>query len=165
MKNELTLNALISSMVLEMAHSIPDDQFHLLPSGGGNSPNWIMGHLCLGNGFGMQLLGHDPEILKLTGAAYGPGSTPTEDQSTLMSKSDLLTHFESSRIDLVTAIEKADPAVFAAPQQTSILTQQLPTVGDFVGHLLTTHVALHTGQLSAWRRSRGLDSIMKLPQA
>lgn len=162
MKNELTLNAMMTSMTLEMAESIPDEQFHLLPAGGGNSPNWIMGHLCLGNGFGMQLLGQDPEILKLTGAAYGPGSTPTEDQAALMSKSDLLSHFQSSRADLVDAISKTDAAVFSQPQPTPILAQQLPTIGDFIGHLLTTHLALHTGQLSAWRRSRGLDSVMKL---
>ncbi len=162
MKNELTLNALMSSMAVEMAESIPEDQFHLLPGGGGNSPNWIMGHLCLGNGFGLQLLGQDPEILKLTGEAYGPGSTPTEDQTKLMSKADLLSHFESSRSDLIEAISNADPSTLAQPQPTSILKEELPTIGDFIGHLLTTHLALHTGQLSAWRRSRGLDSVMQL---
>ncbi len=162
MKNELTLNAMMSSMALEMAESIPDDQFNLLPKGGGNSPNWIMGHLCLGNGFGLQLLGQDPEILKLTGEAYGPGSTPTEDPAKLMGKAELISHFKSSRADLIEAVTNADAAALAQPQPTSILKEELPTTGDFIGHLLTTHLAMHTGQLSAWRRSRGLDSVMKL---
>ncbi len=162
MKSELKLNDMMSAMTLEMAESIPEDQFHLLPTGGGNSPNWIMGHLCLGNGFGMQLLGQNPEILGLVGTAYGPGTTPTEDTSSLMSKSDLIAHFKSSRSDLVDAVNSADAATLAQPQQTQILTEKLPTIGDFVGHLLTTHLALHTGQMSAWRRSRGLDSVMKM---
>jgi len=31
----------------------------------------------------------------------------------------------------------------------------IKTIGDVVGHLLTTHFAFHLGQISSWRRLEG----------
>jgi hypothetical protein len=38
----------------------------------------------------------------------------------------------------------------------------LPTVGDLLAHLMTTHEAAHLGQLSAWRRLLGLPGVLQL---
>ena len=53
---------------------------------------------------------------------------------------------------------EADEEMLLQKQQTSFLTEQLPTVGDLLGHVFTTHVALHMGQLSQIRRGSGLPS-------
>jgi len=35
----------------------------------------------------------------------------------------------------------------------------LPTRGDLLAHILTTHEATHLGQLSAWRRQLGFPPV------
>ena len=49
----------------------------------------------------------------------------------------------------------------AAPNRLPIrfLLRHLPTVGDLLAHLLTTHSAYHLGQLSTWRRAAGLPEV------
>jgi len=48
------------------------------------------------------------------------------------------------------------PEKMASPNPNPRLKDGLPTVRDAVSFLLTGHLALHLGQLSAWRRMTGL---------
>jgi hypothetical protein len=40
------------------------------------------------------------------------------------------------------------------------MEKHAPRMADFVAHLMTTHAASHLGQLSAWRRLRGLPAVL-----
>ena len=121
-----------------------------------------MGHLVVCNAFGLALLGHENDLLAPGLPIYGPGSVPTDDVSVLTQQADLMSQFDETSALLTRAINEADPASFDAPQESPFLREELPTKGDMLRHLLTTHLALHSGQMSAWRRSRGLPSILKI---
>ncbi len=39
------------------------------------------------------------------------------------------------------------------------LKPMLPTAREVIAHLMTTHIGIHLGQLSAWRRQMGMAAI------
>ena len=39
------------------------------------------------------------------------------------------------------------------------MAETLPTLADLLSYLLSTHEAMHLGQLSAWRRQLGLPAV------
>ena len=162
MELETKLFTVMRGVLTEMVREIPESDFQLLPSGGGNSPNWILGHLALCNEFGLMTLGLPVQRAQTMMPIYGPGSQPTEDLSRLMSKAELVSFFDESAERFLAAVAKTSPESFAVERDSPILKEQLPTVGDMIGHLLTTHFGMHIGQLSAWRRGRGMASVLQI---
>ncbi|MEO0630202.1 MAG: hypothetical protein AAFY46_05680, partial [Planctomycetota bacterium] len=55
---------------------------------------------------------------------------------------------------------RVDDAALAAPTPVERYRQRFPTVMCAVDFLITSHQMLHLGQLSAWRRIKGLGSAM-----
>lgn len=153
---------MISKMTADCCAEIPELDFHLLPSGGGNSPNWILGHLVVVNRFGLSMLGLPTEELGALMPIYGPGSQPTENTASLMTRDELLDQFVGTGKQFLSAIEAASVEQLDAAQTTPFFQDALPTTRELLAHLLTTHLGLHFGQLSAWRRSRGYDSVLKI---
>lgn len=158
---EIKLFQMVRRMLGKMVEEIPSGDFQRLPSGGGNSPNWLLGHLTVVNLMGVATLGGRPGGLKEMLPVYGPGSKPTEDTTTLSSKEELLETFNATADQFVALVEAATADQLNAQRESPILREVLPTNRDIVGHLLTTHLALHVGQLSAWRRGHGMDSILQ----
>lgn len=161
---EVRLYRLIGGMLRTMVDGIPDDDFRTLPAGGGNSPNWILGHLVVANRMGLATLtGERSREMIDYMRKYGPGTTPSEDPGETLDKPDLVAAFDETADQLVAAIESATDAKLAERRDGPLLADELPTVRDILGHLLTTHLALHVGQLSAWRRGHGYDSVLEIP--
>ncbi|MEM9352775.1 MAG: DinB family protein [Planctomycetota bacterium] len=148
---------LTRKMAAEMAEGIPSEQFDVA-SGGANSPKWIVGHLALGMDFGLMLLGTPTEELEAMMPTYGPGSAGGSVGDDGRSQSDLIAHLRTTGDALRTKVLEADSQTFMQKQQTPFLVDELPTVGDLLGHVYTTHIALHMGQLSQIRRELGLPS-------
>jgi hypothetical protein len=150
---------LMREIAADMAQGIPDEHFNV-SRGGSNSPKWITGHLALGMDFGLNLLGHRTEAIDLMMPLYGPGSRGgvVEDSHT---KNDLVRHLKTVGDQLKICVSKADPDQWTRPNTTPFLADHLPTVGDLLAHVYTTHLALHSGQLSQIRRELGLPSIFK----
>tara|TARA_A100001391_G_scaffold201626_2_gene189127 strand:+ start:491 stop:883 length:393 start_codon:yes stop_codon:yes gene_type:complete len=73
-------------------------------------------------------------------------------------RADLLEHLRTAGDELKKKVLAADPAIFAEKQPTPFLAEELPTVGDLLAHVFTTHIALHMGQLSQIRRESGFPS-------
>jgi DinB superfamily len=148
---------LMRTMAASMAEGIPDEHFNVV-RGGSNSPKWITGHLALGMDFGLNLLGEPTEAIASMMPLYGPGSPggAVEDSYT---KEVLVHHLRTVGDRLKVLVANAKPAHFEMPNITPFLVEQLPTVGDLLGHVYTTHIALHTGQLSQIRRELGLPSV------
>lgn len=162
MELETKLYTVMRSVLTDMVRDIPEADFQKLPIGGGNSPNWILGHLALCNEFGLMTMGLPVLRAQEMMPIYGPGSQPTEDVSQLMTKAELVAFFDESSERFLAAVANASPESYSAERENPVLKEQLPTVGDMIGHLLTTHFGLHIGQLSAWRRGRGMASVLQI---
>lgn len=161
MKREVKLYGVMRNMLVAMLADIEEQQMFETPAGGGNSPAWILGHLTVVNQLGLSLLGKETPSGQLL-TLFGPGSKSEFDQQQAPSISELKTEFSRSADALSKAASEATEEALDASREGQILADILPTVGDMLGHILTTHFSLHTGQLSAWRRARGLPSILKI---
>ena len=156
---EIKLYQLIRPMLLSMAEELSEE--HLVEAWGeGNPPSWIIGHLSIANEFGVASLGGEPELLDQWMPVFGPGSPPTGDHP---KKSELIDMFQRSSERFLEAVKNSSDEQFSKDRESPILAKELPKVIDMVGHLLTTHLALHVGQLSGWRRAKGMASILQIP--
>ncbi len=148
---------LMRTMAAGLAEGIPDEHFNVA-RGDSNSPKWITGHLALGMDFGLNALGEPTKELSLMMPVYGPGS-PGGSVDDSFCKQDLIHHMRLVGDRLREKVAAVDTGQLAQPNETPFLREQLPTIGDLLGHVYTTHIALHSGQLSQIRRELGLPSM------
>ncbi len=156
----LKLFAFTHQYAKRLTDDIDDADFARQPHPGMNPPAWIIGHLVLAADFVPLLLSEQQVTDERWMATYGPGSTPTDDRSDYASKDELLELMKSTYARAIELARSATDEQLAAPNATPFLAKELPTVGDLIGHLLTTHGAAHLGQLSAWRRCLGKGSVL-----
>jgi hypothetical protein len=161
MESELRLNEFMRSTLRSMMDTVPEAEFYELPVGGGNSPGWILGHLVLVNRFGLSLLGGDSPDSELL-RRFGPGSSPEAAAENGPGKRELLAAEDESAKALRQGVLQATSEQLSAPQQSPFLNEQFPRVGDMLSHILVSHLSMHVGQLSAWRRARGMPPILQI---
>ena len=91
---------------------------------------------------------------------FGPGSMPVDAPQDYPSKEELLDVARRTHARAIALMETATVEQQSAPNEPPFFPDQFPMVGDLLTHLLSTHGALHLGQLSAWRRCVGLPSVL-----
>lgn len=142
---------------------IDDARLAEQPAPGMNSPAWVIGHLALVADMGVGLLGGTPTLSDDWRGRHGPGSVPNADRAAYPSKSVLVEAWEQGHHRLTQAARNAAPERLQAPHGLPIaFLSALPSVGDLLAHILTTHEAAHLGQLSAWRRVLGYPGVLQL---
>lgn len=161
MERELRLYDFLFGYAQRLTADLPDARFCEQPAEGVNHPAWLLGHLCISNDYVLGLLGKNPQCNGEWHDQFGAGSRPGAVREDFPSKEALWNRFRdgSAAVKLVAA--EASPAVLARPNPLEVdgPQQGLPTLGDLVAHLMTTHLALHLGQLSAWRRMTGFPPV------
>ena len=145
------------TMAAEMIEKFPADQFDQ-PRGESNSVKWIAGHLAWSVDAGLHLLGQPAEHFEGMMATYGAGSPGGAVGDDGRTQAELVDQFRTRGDQLRSAVIAAEPEQFTAPNETPFLAEALPTVGDLLAHVYTTHIALHLGQVSQIRREMGFDS-------
>ncbi len=135
---------------------VGDNQMTHQPAAGGNPPAWILGHLCVSNNSAAKLLGIPPVSPENRREIFGQGTSSEQQADKLPTKAELVKTLLEGGECVVAAAVSADPAWMDAPHDREFFkSTPIQTVGDLVGHLLTTHIATHLGQLSTWRRLMG----------
>lgn len=159
---ELTLYAFVLHYCRLLTKDLDDATLAEQPYPGMNHPAWILGHLALSCDYAVKALGGDMVCPKEWHKQFGPGSVVVADRAAYPSKRELLTAVEAGHERVVAAARKATAEQLAAPQPFPIplLQKAFPTVGDLLAHLMATHPSLHLGQLSAWRRMKGLPAVL-----
>ncbi len=141
----------------KLVADVPDDQFCMQPAAGKvlNHPAFVLGHLAWASkralGYATKGAPADVEGADL----YGMGATPQADRARYPSKEKLLGALEEAHASLAAAIAKAKPDLLNQPAPEKV-RGRFPTLAHLLMHMLTTHEATHLGQLSAWRRAKGL---------
>ena len=159
-ERELRLYAYARDYLHRLADDIPDQQLAEQVGGAGHTPLWILGHLTIVNDAGLGLLGRRPRCPNDWHRHFGTGSPPhglgIEPRP---SKAELLSAFDETADALAAAVPQAGADWEGAEQPLDFLKPLIRTNGDLLGHLLTTHLATHCGQLSAWRRQMGFPHL------
>ena len=139
----------------ELMAEIPDDRMADQPAPGMNHPAWILGHLACSAEFVPALAGLEKRLPAAWSDLFDPSSRPLADRSVYPLKADLLRALDETHARAAEVARGFTPEQFAAEFPMEPFRFIMPTVGDAVVHILTTHEATHSGQLSAWRRSAG----------
>jgi hypothetical protein len=144
----------------KLAADLADEELVRLPQPGMNHAAWVLGHVALGSDFVGLLLGQPMVTDEAWMAMFGPGSTPVGDPAAYPSKGQLLTTMRETHARAIELLGKATTTQLDASNGTPFFPVEFPTVGALITHLMTTHAALHLGQLSAWRRSLGKCAVL-----
>ena len=163
-ERETTLARFAAGYARSLAADLDDAALADQPAPGVNHPAWILGHLAIATDYARQLLGLPMACPQAWHAQFGPGSTPEPDRASYPTKAELLGALEAGIAAVLEALPGADPAALAQPHGVPIafLKDAFPTRADLLAHLLTTHAAAHLGQLSLWRRWKGLPGVLAL---
>lgn len=152
---ETLLNQFSIDYLEQLAADVTAENLNLKPAGGGHSPLWILGHLAICGELGQMLLGGELQHSEWM-ATFGPGSNDDVANPESYSREEFVSNIKSSYEKLTQMANAADEETLGRPHGVDLLEEtRLNTVGDLIGHLLTTHFSFHTAQLSGWRRAAG----------
>jgi hypothetical protein len=160
-EREATLFRFQLSYFERAVEGIGDDRLTEIPVEGLKPPAWLLGHLAIANDYTLDLLGAPRACPVRWHRNFGPGSSPLDLRGALPTVAELVDGFERGHRAVLQALPTATPEAMAEPNPLPMpfLKENLPTAGDLVAHLLTTHVSYHMGQLSTWRRAAGLPQV------
>lgn len=152
---ERTLNNLMRHFAKVLVKDVDDADMARQPFEGANHPAWILGHIVVSTDGVLKLLGTEATAPAEWNSLFGRGSTVSADRAAYPSKETLLAALETVFDRASAAASESIAEQLAVPHHIEMLQRGLPTKGDLIAMLLTTHVAQHLGQLSAWRRAMG----------
>ena len=141
----------------KLAEGIPEALACRRPPGIPNHAAWVFGHLATSTDFAGTLLDVPPVCPETWGGLFGKDSVPTEQRSRYPDLEEILTKLGEGHDGVVNAYTAASADRLALPATVGPI-KLFPQVGSLLGFLMTSHEALHLGQLSAWRRGMGLGS-------
>ena len=144
---------------LQLVSGVPSSQATDQTTPGERHPEWILGHVCLGDAYLLSLLGEDlPADFSVLLDRYGPSSTPRAAPGTSHRLAELierLVELGNQRHEIISRLTAAD---LAQPLPDPVLVHAQPTLGHHL-HALLAHEGYHAGQLAAWRKARGLTPV------
>lgn len=162
LERECRLYALALHYCRLLVKDLDDAKLCVQPAPGVNHPAWIMGHLAVATDYAARLLGDRMICPKEWHKKFGAGSSLSPERGSYPSKDELFAAVESGHARVTRAASQVTAEKLAQPQPGPFFQTELPTVGDLVAHLMTTHPCTHLGQLSTWRRCMGLGSVLNI---
>lgn len=155
-ETEITINRFLVQYCRRLTGDIPDERFVEQPIPGVNHPAWIIGHLALSTDSANALLGGEKTIPQNWSRLFGRGSKLSPSRSDYPSKDELLQALETGFQQARERAGNTSAEEIARPNPNPMLKDGLPTVKDIFAFVMTSHFAVHLGQLSSWRRMIGL---------
>ncbi|REJ81812.1 MAG: DinB family protein [Bacteroidetes bacterium] len=162
LKHSLQFNLDYAAMLIEC---VPEESRATIPGPGlENHAAFTIGHLCTAYSLMSKYLGEKYCYDESWDALFrrkGPGDPriPSQDNSEFPTLKSLLSEFESKTAELKLHISELEDSRFNETVQWRF-SGRFPTLSGLLIFMCITHTAMHLGQLSAWRRSIGLDSAL-----
>ncbi len=157
---ELCLFAKQNGYLKMLVADLEDGDLQKQPVATMNTGHWILGHLAVCNDYTLSLLGSEKICPAPWWPAFDYASQPGVTDKVSVPKAQLMDYIARGHELIRAACAKGvDAHKMSQPNEFESLRKALPTKADFVAHLLTTHIAGHLGQLSAWRRTIGKGSV------
>lgn len=142
-----------------LASISPNEAFNCVCQNG-NHPAWIMGHLAfVADRMVKRLTGESRLDHDQWGRMFGLGSEAVGDELGYPSWDELVSAWRQAHLDLEAAATDPDPTILEQPNTNARLAEFLPTMGGMLSFVLTSHEAIHIGQLSTWRRVKGKERL------
>lgn len=156
---ERSINKFFLSGLHQLMKDIPVERINERSPGNGHPPLWILGHLAICAEFGEAILGKQmqhPEWVPV----FGPGSSDQIQNPESYSVDELIEVIDQAYPRLMDLIDQTSDEVLSADHEVELLKGgAIVSVADLQAHLLTSHIAFHTAQLSGWRRAAGFGPL------
>jgi len=154
-----------------LCEDIPGERFARLIAGASgpvqsNHPAFVIGHLSLYPRMLMEGLGVDPAPTEAPAGyqdLFAAGAECRDDpRGTLYpAKSELVECFSRAHGAALDEIAKLDDEALTGPNPREGRSREMfPTLGGALAFMLGSHVMIHLGQISTWRRCEGLGPVM-----
>ncbi|NBV64822.1 MAG: DinB family protein [Planctomycetes bacterium] len=148
----------------KLCEDVPADKFGHMPHPNMNSALFNMAHLTIYTERCLQMIGRedlaqtvDPKWEE----QFKNGAQCVEQDGRYPGKEAIMKRYVERYTVVASALDAADDAVFTKPNPMGgRMTEMLPTMGAAVMFLCGSHMQMHLGQVSAWRRAMGMGSIM-----
>lgn len=156
---ERSINDFFRAGIHQLMKDIPFNRINERSPGNGHPPLWILGHLAICAEFGEAILGQQMQHPDWV-AVFGPGSSDEIANPEAYSVEEIITVIDEAYPRLMDLIDKSPADALAADHSIELLKGgALVSVADVQSHLLTSHFAFHTAQLSGWRRAAGFGPL------
>ena len=150
----------IGSFVLDRnLAGVDHEQSLLAPSPGGNTMNWIVGHVVRTRNQALVLLGGAPLFDDAEFAQYGPGGL---DPHRALRLEELRRRFDALGPAIASALAKSTPAQLSEKAPFSPTANPAETVGTLLASI-AFHEAYHLGQTGLSRRLLGKPGALLAP--
>ena len=127
---------------------------------GGLHPAWIIGHLGFIGARVTAAFGGTPRVdLDVYGKMFGIGTEPSDDPADHPDWDTIVANWRDAHDDVAAAAPNVTDEFLAQPNQNERMKAALPTNREMYAFVLTSHEAVHLGQLSTWRRVQGLPRL------
>lgn len=155
--NEIALNQFLLRYTQLSVADLREEQLDSVPITGFHSPRWILTHLAICADMALVMLGQTKQCPSAWHAAYGPKSSGTTHDKIRPATTELLATIDELYPEVCVHASQASPEFLAQPHPLDLLKgTSIQSNAQLLSHLLTTHYAVHLGQLSAVRRQLGL---------
>jgi len=158
-ESELASNAVLLGIAELLTADLSDADMALQPMPGTNHPAWILGHLAFAADGLIGLLGGEKQTDADWTTKYGRDSKISGERADYPSLDEMRRVFLETHARARELASTADPERMLRPNPNARMRERLPTIGGMCAFLMTGHLAFHLGQLSAWRRMRGLPAL------
>ena len=142
--------------IKHLVADLSEDQTTQQPHGLLNHPRWTIGHLAFGSNYAAGFLGLQSTVRPAWADLFMPGATISSDGQTYPPTAELLAELAVQHKRVATAIAEAAPSLFKEECTDDLLRDHFPTIGNFLGYIMTAHEGDHIGQLACWRRAMTL---------
>lgn len=148
----------------KLCADIPADKFGHMPMKGVNSALFNMGHLAIYPEFVLGMIDRKDLVQAVDPtweALFKNGSPCLEQDGRYPEKQPIMERFKARYAAVADVLPSVSDDLFAKPNPMGgRMTEILPTIGAAVMFMCGSHLQMHLGQVSAWRRVIGLGSVM-----
>lgn len=146
-----------------LARDIPAECFALQPHPGMNHPAFIFGHLSLYSSLLLPLVGRGEAAANherpAWQALFGAGAACVGDPHLYPPKDELVGAWLAGYRAVVEGMQTMDDSRLLDVNPIERMREKFPQLGTALNFLINNHQMTHLGQLSAWRRARGMGPV------
>ena len=149
-----------ATYIRELAADLSDEEMILQPAGVPNHAAWTVGHVTYSCQAMAGELGVGPWLPGDWESVFGYGSSPRDAaKSVHASKEILMTRFADACERLRGALLSVEESRLREPLPDPAARATFESTADALLQIVAAHTAYHAGQLAAWRRAIGRESV------
>ena len=154
--------ALIDYVLSKNVDGISHEESLKTPAEGGNSANWIMGHVVRSRNTALSLVGVPSSIDDAKYEVYN--DEPLTDTSKAVPFEEIVSSFKAMQPRFIEGLQNLSAEDAAKPAPFSPAGNPDETVGSLLAAFVF-HETYHIGQTGVLRRTLGKDGVLKAPNA